>query len=357
MVIADALWKWQAQKFDKEKKISFAITLLLILLLYLALDFTQIPTHRRRREADVDREILINTYHPPTRIEIAPVQPVPPKHVEQTRVSQRASSSAKNDPVDQIAELENFSKQFDFNFSDIKKDRSQASVPRDVQVATIDNSQLPIPASNQGSDYGQSSIIKRFTRTTSLNTNVSTMKNTSQVKIEKQSDYSSDVYNTSMIDDKALRKNTTITQISMIKVPDDLKSKMPKIFVNIQQWMKDNIVPLPNAIQKFMSYRPPYLTSKVEFQIDDRFFEIFLLCNESTYEIKICLIEGNQTTLLIDEGFKHESHFLRTGRVNRTRKNEILSFGTKQEAASKNETRQFYQIFLSWWKTTGMDKL
>jgi len=62
-------------------------------------------------------------------------------------------------------------------------------------------------------------------------------------------------------------------------------------------------------------------------------------------------VEGNESTYLIDRGFKERSSFLRSGGVSRGSNGALLAFGTTREAASNHRTTEFYQIFLSWWET------
>lgn len=123
------------------------------------------------------------------------------------------------------------------------------------------------------------------------------------------------------------------------------------IYRALVEWMKRHPAQFPEVVNRFMEKAPGDLTSLVNFQIGDRKFQMFLLCKESIYEIRICLVEGSQSTYLIDRGFKERSNYLRVGRVHRTPTGKILSFGTRREAASDRRTRDFYQIFLSWWES------
>jgi hypothetical protein len=94
-----------------------------------------------------------------------------------------------------------------------------------------------------------------------------------------------------------------------------------------------------------------FLTSWVQFSIQKREFEMFLLCVEETYEVRIVLVERKQVIYLIDQGFREQSNFLRTGQLNRLDSGEILKFGTNLEPAGSGKTREFYQIFMSWWES------
>jgi len=116
------------------------------------------------------------------------------------------------------------------------------------------------------------------------------------------------------------------------------------------EWMKLHPAKLPPVVNKFMSFQPGDLTSWVNFNIQDRIFEMFLLCVEATYEVRIVLVEKDFVTYLIDQGFKKKSNYLRVGKIVRLENGEILKFGTNLMPANNKHTVEFYQIFLSWWE-------
>lgn len=128
-------------------------------------------------------------------------------------------------------------------------------------------------------------------------------------------------------------------------------SDLSPIYHELIEWMKRNPAPFPQVVKRFMEYSPGDLTSIVSFQIGGRSFQMFLLCKENLFEVRICLLEGSESTYLIDRGFKEKSSFLRVGGVNVDDRGGILSFETVREAASNSRTQQFYQIFLSWWES------
>jgi hypothetical protein len=127
---------------------------------------------------------------------------------------------------------------------------------------------------------------------------------------------------------------------------DDLSS----IYKPLVEWMKRNPAELPDVVKRFMRYQLGDLTSWVPFSVENRVFEMFLLCVESTYEVRIALIEQLDVTYLIDQGFRKKSNFLRVGAIERIENNEILKFGTNLRPPSDRRATDFYQIFLSWWE-------
>lgn len=126
---------------------------------------------------------------------------------------------------------------------------------------------------------------------------------------------------------------------------------LSSLFDKLVEWMKRHPSEFSPVVKAFLSYRPEDLTSKVRFRVGERNLELYLLCRENEYELRICLVEGQSSILLIDRGFKERSNYLRIGDVVRNEIGEIMSFETTQESPSDARTTEFYRIFLSWWKT------
>lgn len=126
---------------------------------------------------------------------------------------------------------------------------------------------------------------------------------------------------------------------------------LSELYMALIEWMKRHPAQFSNVFQRFMEHGPGDLTSKVKFQIDGREFDLFILCKENIAEVRVCLVEGRESTYLIDRGFKENSRYLRVGSVNRASNGNVLSFGTVRKEASNSKTKEFYQIFLSWWES------
>jgi hypothetical protein len=155
---------------------------------------------------------------------------------------------------------------------------------------------------------------------------------------------------TSIGDDKIIPE-AGVVEIPLIS--REKVTKKPDISVIIDQlmlWMKKHPYEFNQVVKSFMMYEKNDLTSKVVFRYKDRVFELCLLYKEKIKEIRICLIEGEQSTMLIDSGFKKQSNYLRTGSISRVQDNSIFSFSTSQYPASEKKTSDFYQFFLSWWE-------
>jgi hypothetical protein len=123
------------------------------------------------------------------------------------------------------------------------------------------------------------------------------------------------------------------------------------IYRALLEWMRRHPADLPEVVDRFMGFQPGNLTSRVKFNVGGKRYEMFLLCVEATYEVRVVLVENDEVTYLIDEGFKKQSNYLRTGALTRQANGEILSFGSVMREASNRRTQDFYQIFLSWWET------
>ncbi len=143
-----------------------------------------------------------------------------------------------------------------------------------------------------------------------------------------------------------------IGMLDLAKIGADFQDLSP-VYRALIAWMKNNPGRFPGVVSRFMERAPGDLTSVVTFQIDGRPFQMYLMCKQKLFEVRVCLLENNRSTYLIDRGFKKNSTFLRVGSVNRTPDGNILSFGTTRRAASDRRTSEFYQIFLSWWESVS----
>jgi len=122
------------------------------------------------------------------------------------------------------------------------------------------------------------------------------------------------------------------------------------IYKELVAWMKKNPSTLSGVVKTFMGHETGDLSSKVRVPLQGLKIDIFLVCREEQYEIRICIVEDAIATLLIDKGFKKQSNYFRIGAVHKKDSGQIFSFGTAQESASDYRTVRFYQLFLSWWK-------
>ncbi|KAA3660588.1 MAG: hypothetical protein DWQ10_06345, partial [Calditrichaeota bacterium] len=108
-----------------------------------------------------------------------------------------------------------------------------------------------------------------------------------------------------------------------IEITPQIKEIAP-IYPELIAWLKKNPVDFSTTVRKFMGASDEHLTSHVQFRAEGRKFDIFIACHEQQFEIRICLVEGQQTTLLIDKDFKKQSNFFRIGTIHRGEDNRIF---------------------------------
>jgi len=114
------------------------------------------------------------------------------------------------------------------------------------------------------------------------------------------------------------------------------------------KWMKAHPGVIPKLVAYDMGHQSDDLSSAVTFTLNGRNFSLFLSCNEIELQLRICLVEVNDFTLLKDSGIKEESNFLTMGNVVRAN-TEIQSLISSRRAPDTRATA-FYQIFWSWWQ-------
>jgi|Deesub1362B_J571_1020462.scaffolds.fasta_scaffold00533_9 hypothetical protein len=133
-------------------------------------------------------------------------------------------------------------------------------------------------------------------------------------------------------------------------------SDFSPIFKALVEWIKKHPKPHPPAIMSLTRQserEKDALRSVVQFHSGNRSFTLFLKVIESLYEVHIVLVEGNRLTYLIDSGFKKRSHYLRVGTATYADSSmtKLVACNTSQEKLSDQRTKEFYQIFLSWWNS------
>ncbi len=119
-------------------------------------------------------------------------------------------------------------------------------------------------------------------------------------------------------------------------------------------WMKAHPSTLPKLLQYDMEHHRGDLAAAVSFQAQGKKYELFLSCNEADMLLRICLIQGEQFTMLKDHGIKEASNYLATGEVVRAGTN-IQSLITSRQAPGQ-AAQQFYRIFWQWWEGRSSDQ-
>lgn len=113
------------------------------------------------------------------------------------------------------------------------------------------------------------------------------------------------------------------------------------------KWMKAHPGRIPKLVAHDMAHNPGDLSSATAFQMNGRNYHLFLSCNEIELQLRICLVDGGEFTLLKDSGIKETSNFLILGNVVRNGA-EIQSLISSRRAPA-GAAENFYRIFWSWW--------
>ncbi|MDZ7340777.1 MAG: hypothetical protein ONB27_05425 [candidate division KSB1 bacterium] len=113
------------------------------------------------------------------------------------------------------------------------------------------------------------------------------------------------------------------------------------------KWMKAHPGTIPKLVAYDMGHRADDLSSAVSFTSNGRNYTLFLSCNEVELLLRICLVDGNDFTLLKDNGIQESSNFLTVGDVVRDAQ-KIQSLISSRKAPG-DRAAVFYQIFWSWW--------
>jgi hypothetical protein len=113
------------------------------------------------------------------------------------------------------------------------------------------------------------------------------------------------------------------------------------------RWMKAHPGKIPKLVAYDMGHQSGDLSSAILYKMSGRNYTLFLSCNEIELLLRICLVEGNDFTLLKDNGIREESNFLTIGDVVRDA-NRIQSLISSRKAPG-DKAATFYQIFWSWW--------
>ncbi|MDZ7290206.1 MAG: hypothetical protein ONB44_13050 [candidate division KSB1 bacterium] len=117
------------------------------------------------------------------------------------------------------------------------------------------------------------------------------------------------------------------------------------------EWMKKHPGIIPKLVAYDMGHQAGDLSSAVNFTMHGRNFTLYLSCNEHELLLRICLVEGNDYTMLKDNGIKENSNFLLAGDVIR-QNGQIQSLISSRQAPGE-VANQFYQIFWSWWQSVS----
>lgn len=343
------------QQSNTDKLVAVAVTSLLLIGTVLVLQWTDIPAVKQKTE--VYEEINWTRFKPKpeTIVEQPTPEPVTSDKPEVTESLPEPTPTPKRQKVD-LSSLENL------NIADLSKPAQtlQRNTPERPDASKSQKSKIDLKSSTLtagiNSALGESSQKLNLSHSGRRGGTVSQspgLKAKSGQKIELGNRTNLGGGSPTLGAPEAKDATGSTPQVNMMAFSDlgsDFSDLSP-IYLALLDWMKRHPSEFPSVVGRFMEESPGDLTSIVGFQIENRQFELFLLCKQNLHEVRICLLQGNQSTYLIDRGMKENSSYLRVGSVNRTPTDRILSFGTVRKAASDARTQEFYQIFFSWWET------
>jgi hypothetical protein len=350
----------QTQDFDNRftnyRRICELIIVLFFILLYIFLRNSQIP------KLDLQftkfyRQVDWKKYEP-DRNRIIKKQQVP------APLNPSTSSNPSYEDLSEIVDL-NF---LDKNVSSILNQQPEKSlqyIPEKQQIPeysarfSIDKPDIPISMEQQN-EYLKNNLTNLLPQKYVEPQNIGPTVAINNVVVNQNNSGNNKIYPRQ--DQVAISSEKIIPGPGVIDIPLISKQKVTNaqdisvIIDELLRWIKKHPAEFNKVTQSFMMYEEKDLTSRVIFRHKNRTFELYLLYKEKSKEIRICLIEGTQSTMLIDSGFKKQSNYLRTGNIARGQDNTIFSFGTSQYPASEKTTFDFYQFFLSWWEQAKQEK-
>ncbi len=125
-----------------------------------------------------------------------------------------------------------------------------------------------------------------------------------------------------------------------------------KVFTELMEWMKSNQTEFEPILKRYLRYQPGSLTTNIRITVDAMSYDLFILCNEHSQDIGILLVEAGSgnAIMLRDTGFRKKSFYLSKGRTSRDEEGMMASLTMLENSPSREETKKFYDIFLSWWE-------
>lgn len=338
------------KKSAHDKLIPGIVTSAILLGIYATLHWSALPEVREKTQ--MYDEIDWTRFHPQPEEVAEPPQPV--KLEKPTPAEDVAETPEPVQRVD-LSSLENLQLE---SLSEPSPSLDKKSVTRKSPPAGA--SQNKIDLGNSGSLGGFDSLLGESSRSLSMSGRGRgnkprpgsglTVGSGAALESENGSDYGEGAFSLGAPETKGTDNQVAdVPLMSAGDLADNFEDLSP-IYRALIEWMKRHPAAFPEVVQRFMETAPSDLSSVVEFQTGGRQFTMYLICKPRLYEVRICLVEGGASTYLIDRGFKERSSYLRVGSVNRRGDGKIISFGTRRQAASNQRTREFYQIFLSWWE-------
>lgn len=343
----------QPANATNDRFVAGAVTSVFLMSVYLTLNWTGLP--ETKRKTDVYEEINWTRFKPKPEKLVPVPEPVVPAQIEKPIEIETPVEPVKSPQVEKI-DLSSLTAQFEtLDKTTTKKplaaETGAAKQSRKMKVDLKESSMLAGLNTLLGENPDKLRLPNQGRRGRTSNQTRKLVAGTgTKVESARSEQYAGGATIAAPQGKDLQTSNPRIAMKNVAQLGDAFSDLSP-VYHPLVEWMTQNPARLPEVVARFMEWTPEDLTSKVTFRIDGREFDMFLLCKQNLNEVRLCLVEGNESTYLIDRGFKERSSFLRSGGVNRRSDGELLAFGTTRKAASDRRTTEFYQIFLSWWDT------
>lgn len=335
-----------AKFFDKRRRITWGIILLILLLTYLSLVFLPFPDYQQVSEIELGEEFF-EMFEPP------------PMQVQETPTEHRESETVAGNEMPSEAELADV-----FNFTDLESIDPGGEIVQDTELFDelgggldalmddfddlLEGTVTPglgdyITGDDESFDVAAGLVgLKSETETLGLENAAGTGISSEGSGGGRGGGIGSRVGTGKTVD------TGTGVGVALKSFGEDDYSSQDFIYPLIE-WMKAHPAPHPYTMKTFLEYQPGDLTSIIYFHSENRNFEMFLRCTETTRELAICIVEQTSATKLIDQGLSHRSHNLEEGTVTRGAGNEIVGTVSRRTSPTREKTEEFMSLFLSWW--------
>jgi len=342
---------------NSDKLVAAVVTSVFLLGTYFFLHWADLPKVQER--TDMYEEINWTRFKPkPERIVAEPQQPKPAEVDKPVKVETPPAPAPKPKAVQKVdlSSLDLFKKETLAKPAKTLRTKAKSTDPvsstrQKTRISLKSSSLLSGMNTLSGQTSQRLSLPKSGRRGRSTSNSLAIAANTgSELSLGSGRDYGSAANFLGAPKTKSVAGSAPqVEMVDMARMGREFENLSP-IYTALLAWMRQHPADLPRVVARFMERSPGDLTAAVQFQIDGRAFQLFILCKTNLYEVRVCLLEGNTSTYLIDRGFKEKSSYLRVGKVNRTPRGQILSFGTTRKEAANARAQAFYQIFLSWWE-------
>lgn len=335
---------------NRDKLISLMITFVIISLLYLLMAYIKLPKNRRSQQIEIDQIIDTDLFEE----KIKQIQPNEKDHLTSDRKEEtkpKSNTPKYPGPVNKI------------NLSEINPNlRKKIGIPKDLIPEF--NEDTPPKITNLIKSKSNNAIGKRLDflqnrkispRGTEIPLGGKTGTNyNSGLEIKSSSsdvgnDYSfgnNGVENHLGVPEGHGGNDRQIFELGYMPPKTSISHELKEII----RWICNHHVTLPQYINSNLQKKRDDKTAKVQFQIKDTKYDMFLRATPvlGDEEIAFAICHGDSFGLLIDQGADQKNDQLRIGIINRN-KGKIVGFISKY-SANFDLSSHYSRVFWAWWQ-------